>query len=168
MKRKKRSPTKKRAGKKPPKRRQRVKRLRVTFTIPTTLRVRELARASKITSIAWVRALVGQHAIATPVPAPRIETPLPMFAELVKHAARMPDVVKFHDDRAFISSVHDYLRRNGSRWPLDDFKRRLIDAHRQGLLRITRADLVGAMPRELVQRSEASYGGATFHFVAID
>jgi len=50
-----------------------------------------------------------------------------------------------------------------------EFKRWLIDQHRQGRLVLARADLIAAMPYDLVRRSEAetevAYSGATFHFV---
>ena len=40
-----------------------------------------------------------------------------------------------------------------------------MEAHRQGELRLARADLVAAMDPELVARSEIGYLNATFHFV---
>jgi hypothetical protein len=87
------------------------------------------------------------------------------FAALVKRIARMPATAKFYEDRAFIASVYEH-----GRWgvPLEEFKDRLIKVHRAGLLRLTRADLVGAMDTNMVQLSEARYMGATFHFVAIE
>ena len=96
------------------------------------------------------------------------ELSLAGFAKLVKAAARSRAVAKFHSDRAYIGSLWEH--RGGALAGLDlpHFKARLIEAHRAGLLRLTRADLVGAMPPEEVERSEMSYMGATFHFVALD
>lgn len=92
------------------------------------------------------------------------------FATAVRNAARLPAVVRFHDDRAFIGSVWEQMRRHGllGGMSLDEFKARLIAAHRDGLLRITRADLVAAMDPNELERSEARYQNATFHFVALE
>jgi hypothetical protein len=48
---------------------------------------------------------------------------------------------------------------------LQQFKRRLFEAHKQQLLVLARADLVAAMDPEEVAESEYDAGGATFHFV---
>lgn len=52
---------------------------------------------------------------------------------------------------------------------LPEFKRWLIDQHRQGRLVLARADFIAAMPHDLVMHSEAktegAYSGSTFHFV---
>jgi predicted transcriptional regulator with HTH domain len=48
---------------------------------------------------------------------------------------------------------------------LDQFKRWLLAANRDGDLDLVRADLVGAMNRNQVAESEISDRGATFHFV---
>jgi hypothetical protein len=96
--------------------------------------------------------------------------PLGTLAAAVMQAASAPPVARFHDDRAFIGSIWEYMR---GRPPIGDmslaaFKEQLVAAHRAGLLRMTRADLVAAMDVDEVQRSEATYLGATFHFVALD
>jgi hypothetical protein len=91
------------------------------------------------------------------------------FAHAVGAAARGPTVRRFHEDRAFIASVWEHMRGQSpiGEMSLDDFKRRLISAHQQGLLRIVGADLVAAMDPQDVQRSEARLKGATFHFVEV-
>jgi len=48
---------------------------------------------------------------------------------------------------------------------LADFKKRLVAAHRAGLLTLARADLVEAMDRWDVAKSEAAYLSATYHFI---
>lgn len=98
-------------------------------------------------------------------PRPRAQPTLADFAAAVREAAHLPTVAKFHD-RAYIGSVWDHMR--GHDLTLPEFKQRLIAAHRDGLLRITRADLVGAMDQSEVERSEARYQDATFHFVALE
>jgi hypothetical protein len=100
----------------------------------------------------------------------QIQPSLADFAQAVQRAAAGPDVTRFHDDRAFIGSVWERMRGHNpvGDMSLEDFKAQLVAAHRQRLLRITRADLVGAMDPAEVQRSEARYQDATFHFVALD
>jgi hypothetical protein len=95
---------------------------------------------------------------------------LAAFARAVKDAARSPRVLRYDADRAFIGSVWENMRGRSpvGDMSLADFKDQLIQAHRERLLRITRADLVQAMDPEEVQRSEARYQNATFHFVALD
>lgn len=92
------------------------------------------------------------------------------LAAAVRKAGHAADVVRFHSDRAFIASIYEHMRKRGllGGMTLDQFKQRLIELHRARLLRLTRADLVGRMPRAEVDRSEARYLDATFHFVALD
>lgn len=103
-------------------------------------------------------------------PRAKAQPTLTDFAAAVREAARGPAVVRFHDDRAFIASVWEQMRgrRPIGDMPLAEFKQRLVAAHQKRLLRITRADLVGAMDPSDVERSEARYQDATFHFVALD
>ncbi len=50
---------------------------------------------------------------------------------------------------------------------LDAFKARVLEAHRAGLLQLTRADLQGAMAAVDVAGSEIRHLGATFHLLRI-
>lgn len=63
-----------------------------------------------------------------------------------------PHVPGFHDDRAYVSGLFDRL---GSSYGLTlaAFKRRLWEAHKAGLIRLSRADLVQAMNADHVRRS---------------
>ena len=73
----------------------------------------------------------------------------------------------FGDRKVFVSPVWRELRRN-PRWSavtLDDFKARLVAAHRAGELALARADLVAAMDPDLVAASEITADGASFHFI---
>lgn len=99
----------------------------------------------------------------------RGETSLESFAAAVMEAARRPGVSRFHDDRAFIGSIWEHMRGRAPVFamPLAEFKEKLVTAHRQRLLRMSRADLVQAMDPAEVERSEARYMNATFHFVAL-
>jgi hypothetical protein len=73
----------------------------------------------------------------------------------------------FGDRKVFIASVWDRLRRQTawSALSLDDFKARLVAAHRSGALHLARADLVAAMDPQLVAASETVTDGASFHFI---
>ncbi len=92
------------------------------------------------------------------------------FALDVMEAARSAPTGRWHDKKVFISHVWASLQRRGtvSRITFDDFQRRLVEAHQARLLRLSRADLVEAMPRADVEASETVHLNATFHFVRID
>lgn len=89
------------------------------------------------------------------------------FVARVHDAAVAPETARFGDKKAFIASVFDtYSRRTGhADWAA--FQHGLLEAHRAGQLRLARADLIPAMDRTLVDRSELSYQNATFHFVEL-
>jgi hypothetical protein len=73
----------------------------------------------------------------------------------------------FGDRKVFVSALWDELRKRPA-WAalaLDDFKARLLAAHRAGALTLARADLVAAMDPALVAASEIATDGASFHFV---
>jgi hypothetical protein len=95
---------------------------------------------------------------------------LPTLAQAVRAAAAAPEVARFHNDRAFIGSIWRYMRGRSPVWemPLEEFKAKLVAAHLSGFIRMTRADLVGAMDPSEVRQSEAQHHGSTFHFVALD
>jgi len=69
--------------------------------------------------------------------------------------------------KVFLAAVHAALGGEGA-IDLEAFKRRMVTAHRVGLLVLARADLVAAMPRAALAASEVSEGGAEFHFVLDD
>lgn len=69
--------------------------------------------------------------------------------------------------KVFLAAVHAALGGE-SAINLEAFKRRMVAAHRAGLLVLARADFVAAMPRAVVAASEVSDGGAEFHFVLDD
>jgi hypothetical protein len=73
----------------------------------------------------------------------------------------------FGDRKVFVSALWDELRKRPA-WAalgLDDFKARLLVAHRAGAITLARADLVAAMDPALVAASEIAADGASFHFV---
>lgn len=86
------------------------------------------------------------------------------FASAVMKVAKQPGTRKFHDDRAFIGSIKE---RGFPRSDRHMFDSKLVASHIEGFLRLTRADLVGAMDRKDIDDSEVLYQNATFNFVAI-
>jgi hypothetical protein len=94
----------------------------------------------------------------------------PSLIDAVRSAAREARDGVFGDRKVFISSVWDALRATPpwSQLDLDDFKARLVSAHRQRQLELARADLVAAMDPMLVAASETRTDGATFHFIIRD
>jgi hypothetical protein len=101
------------------------------------------------------------------------EAPVPesddkAFADRVLTAARTSPTGRFGENKVFISHIFRKLLEEGAiAADSDAFKDRLVAVHRGGLLSLSRADLVGAMDPRDVASSEASYLGATFHFVRI-
>jgi hypothetical protein len=91
----------------------------------------------------------------------------PSLIDAVRSVARDARDGLFGDRKVFISSVWDALRATApwSRLDLDDFKARLVSAHRSRELELARADLVAAMDPALVASSETRTDGATFHFI---
>lgn len=91
----------------------------------------------------------------------------PSLIDAVRSAARDARDGVFGDRKVFISSVWQALRAMPpwSQLDLDEFKARLVSAHRQRQLVLARADLVAAMDPTLVAASETRTDGATFHFI---
>lgn len=94
---------------------------------------------------------------------------LDSFASTVKELARESEE-RFGRSKVFIAPIWERARAQASFESLSehDFKSKLIDAHRAGLLRLSRADLTPAMSREMVAASEVPYLNAVFHFVDLE
>lgn len=99
--------------------------------------------------------------------APPKSDALESFAAQVTAAASAERQARFGDRKVFISALWRSLRAHPAVAPMseDDFKARLVEANRAGLLTLHRADLVGAMDPREVAASETRYLNATFHFV---
>lgn len=89
------------------------------------------------------------------------------FASDVRVVARDARQGVFGDRKVFIAAAWDALRARPqwSQLTLDDFKARLLMAHRAGELSLARADLVAAMDPALVAASETATDSASFHFI---
>ena len=90
------------------------------------------------------------------------------FAARVLAAARGSKTGRFGDDKVFIAHVFKQLAAEGAAvGALEVFKERLVSAHLDGRLSLSRADMVEAMAAEDVSASETQHGESTFHFVRI-
>jgi hypothetical protein len=94
------------------------------------------------------------------------------FAQRVLAAARRSPTGWWGERKVFISHVwEEYQRRErkGGRQAgdLEAFKLLLVRANRASLLSLSRADLVEAMDKDDVKRSEIASLGTTFHFLRI-
>lgn len=100
-------------------------------------------------------------------PGARIAADDPSLIDAVRSAARGARDGVFGDRKVFIASVWSALRAMPpwSQLDLDEFKARLVLAHRRRELVLARADLVAAMDPALVASSETRTEGATFHFI---
>ncbi|WP_166825570.1 hypothetical protein [Thalassoroseus pseudoceratinae] len=113
----------------------------------------------------WVRKLNGVEA-ETPAES---QFDLNQFSLQVQHAAQSVDQPRYGESKVFIQHVWDAFRKqsDGSEWSLAEFKERLVEANRENLLTLSRADLVGAMDRQLIESSEIRLPHATFHFLRL-
>ena len=119
----------------------------------------------------WVRTQPGPIAKnATDTTAPvalASDGGLDDFVHHLKAAYAAEETVKFGAQKAFIASVFDTICNTAGidDWP--HFREQLLRAHKAGHIRLSRADLVPALDRDLVQRSEIRYQNATFHFMEL-
>jgi hypothetical protein len=95
---------------------------------------------------------------------------LPEFAAVVRALARSCPDGRFGTNKVFISHVWRRLRDEPNLPPMDlpRFKELLVEANRQGLLELSRADLVESMDPADVRESEIAYLTGLFHFILIE
>lgn len=92
------------------------------------------------------------------------------FAARVMLLARAAVTGRFGDHKVFIAHVWDRFHQQPETTALTrgEFDSHLVEANRQGLLRLSRADLVSGMDPDDVQRSEIRLPYSSFHFVRTD
>jgi hypothetical protein len=98
------------------------------------------------------------------------EFDLPAFAATVRRVARDCPTGRFGDNKVFISHVWRRFREE-SNVPvlnLPEFKQRLVEANRSGLVRLSTADLVEAMDPADVGESSTQHLNANYHFILIE
>jgi hypothetical protein len=120
-----------------------------------------------IALLGWADAVSPDRNLA---PIPVAELDLPAFAAAVQTAARTSSTGWFGDNKVFISHVWRRLKEATQIGSLDcsAFKRKLVEASAQGLLVLSRADLVQVMDPVDVDESATSVQNATFHFILVD
>jgi hypothetical protein len=93
--------------------------------------------------------------------------PVERIAAKALQAADGPGAHQFGDNKVFIGSVWRALADDPEIGRLGEatFKRQLAEAHRRGLLKLGRADLVAAMDPSEVSASEIKHQNATYHFI---
>jgi hypothetical protein len=103
-----------------------------------------------------------------PQPTPEPPTPVERIAAKALRAAEGPDARQFGPNKVFIGSVWRALAADPELAELDEaaFKRQLVEAHRRGLVILSRADLVAAMDPSEVAASEITHQNATYHFIS--
>jgi hypothetical protein len=95
---------------------------------------------------------------------------LDTFANTVKAVARTCPTGRFGDNKVFISHVWRQLQDQPQIAPLGlaGFKQKLVEANRENLLTLSRADLVQLMDPADVRESETAYLNAAFHFILVE
>ncbi len=121
----------------------------------------------------WVEGPSAPHEQTTASPDAALQTApfdLPAFAATVRAAARDCPTGRFGDNKVFISHVWRYLAQEPGFPQLDlaTFKTHLAEANHEGLLHLSRADLVEVMGPADVQESETAYLNARFHFILLE
>jgi hypothetical protein len=90
----------------------------------------------------------------------------PSFAQRALFAAATA-TRRFGRDLVYVSDAHVGFADPAV--GLDEFKARLLDAHREGVLRLRRADLAAAMDPDLLRASEiVGPSGVTYHFIQVE
>ena len=94
--------------------------------------------------------------------------PVERIAAKALHVAEGPHARQFGPNKVFIGSVWRALAADPELGQIDEaaFKRLLVEAHRRGLLVLSRADLVAAMDPSDVAASEIKHQNATYHFIS--
>lgn len=87
--------------------------------------------------------------------------------EKVRRASSSAGVRQYGAEKVFIASVWEALAGDAEIAALGErgFKEALAEAHRRGLITLSRADLVAAMDARDVAASEIRHHNATYHFI---
>lgn len=88
------------------------------------------------------------------------------FGKLATSAANaVPVAQRFGDRKTFVADAFAAAKKSAPGLTLEEFKSGLLKAQRDGHVRLSRADLVGAMDPRKVASSLIEAGTATFHFI---
>jgi hypothetical protein len=106
-----------------------------------------------------------------PVPAaPATPFDLEAFAANITQLARTATVGRFGDHKVFIVHVWNRYRQQPEAVGMtrEAFDRHLVDANRDDLLTLSRADLISGMDQDDVRQSEIRLPHSSFHFIRTD
>jgi MoxR-like ATPase len=152
-------------------------------TVPQVVNIalKAASGATRVTADVVAGALTTQwlfeHAAAAPVespaafepppPRPATASTLEHVVEKVRRASAGAGVRRYGPEKVFIASVWEVLAGDAEIAALGEqgFKDVLAEAHRRGLVTLSRADLVAAMDPRDVAASEIRQHNATYHFI---
>lgn len=106
-----------------------------------------------------------------PVPVePAAPFDLEAFAAHITQLARTATGGRFGDHKVFIVHVWDRYRQQPEAVGMtrEAFDRHLVDANRDDLLTLSRADLISGMDQDDVRQSEIRLAHSSFHFIRTD
>ena len=162
--------------------RRRTAALRVTTLDPVKLLAAQVTKAEG-NSVKHLREAVIRNWLTDKAPAamPTPTNPKPAesdshtpnlteFADRVRTIAKNSATGRFGDNKVFLSHVWNQYRGDGggNGMTRSDFDQLLVDANRENLLTLSRADLISAMDPQDVQSSEIRLANSTFHFLRTD
>jgi RadC-like JAB domain len=140
--------------------------------------VRTNATAGDISKVLKKHRWQGRHILdaesiaaeLAPVISEAREAPMSPRRGQILNAAQKAE--RFGDNKAYIASVWDAMRANGSKQSLESFKVELLEMQQRGDLELSRADLRGGAQSEaLLDRSEIirkdQWGQAEYHFIVL-
>lgn len=95
---------------------------------------------------------------------------LPAFADRVRQLACSATTGRFGEHKVFISHVWSRFRQDAVAVGMtrQEFNNHLVDANRENLVTLSRADLVSGMNPDDVQQSEIKLPHSSFHFIRTD
>lgn len=149
-------------------------RPRTTATVALNRIAAKATGAARSDKGAITTALVRRWLVAAPqLTGTGVEAQMPVpfdietFVRDVLSAATHANGGRWDGAKVFVNHVWRQMTAEGKRsgLNLESFKAHLLEANRQGLLHLSRADLVHAMPPEDVRESEISSFGDVLHFI---
>ena len=86
-------------------------------------------------------------------------TPMPLWAAVVRGLARGRSTKPLKGKLAIAEAYNVGLRKGFAFGEVGEFKKRLAEAAREGLVELERCDLEGALPKELLEASAPPISG---------
>lgn len=111
--------------------------------------------------------ILASHPILDPEPVYVESFDLAVFANTVKTAARECQTGRFGSHKVFINHVWNALKNEAMfrEFDLARFKEKLVEANRNHLLTLSRADMAAHLDQDDVLESETHYFNSEYHFI---